>query len=202
MKRHLFLIIFFLANLFYCQEKQFIDLIFNNKSNFEILKTFKGKIPSKFLVLNETITFNECNFHLSKEELSEPEKSDEHSKFGNCYIFSNEKLDKLISEKEKLRLSSFTRKYKSKRLFPISNKNIKIIHNKRETKKFYFQVSETLYTENKEYAFVTVDIYNFNDWFVSKDDDGYYLFGYIIFIFKNNGDGKWNIIDKHERLIL
>lgn len=202
MKIRIILPLFFLVSIsIYSQEKEFTDLIFNDKSNFQILKIFKHKIPKRYLVLNQTTKFSDKNFHLTERELSEPEKSDEHSRFLNSYIFRNENLDKLFDEKEKIRLSLLAKNSTPKIIYTISNKNVKIIDNKKVAKKVYFQISEPLFTENENYAFLILDIYNFDKSSVSDDDDGYFLYGYVIFVFQKMNHNDWKIMDKYERII-
>src|SRR4029079_12840865 len=116
-----------------------------------------------FYVLDKTDKWNTYRFHLDEDLTSDSVRKrlehDEHSPYNHSYIFSDTVIDKLFSESEKHRMYKIAQTIRP-RQFVHTFKLFKPIKSFDTAKYgFFFSVTDPVFTQNKQYAFVDMITY-------------------------------------------
>lgn len=185
------------------QDNTIIKLAFSDKTNFDITTSLGNKIPTVYYVLNMTDKWGKYRFHLDEDLTSDSVRRslelDEHSPYNHSYIFRDTVLARLFSEREKLQLYKLTQTIKPRQLTD-TFKLFKLIKSYNAAKYgFFFSVTDPIFTQDKQYAFV--DIITFKkDKETENINDAY--FGTTILIYQNIKGEGWTRIKKRDHLIL
>lgn len=187
MKNIIALIFSFFTVLGFSQDSEIYKSVFENKENFKFLDWIDEGIKEKmiyykvldtnFLLHSKTFKY-EHNIYYSKDlidSLTLLSKGDYHSE---TRILNAKKNSKLFTLDEQDYLYNEALKAKPQKVVINSNK-VKLIKEILLDESFYFQVSNIIYSENKQKAYLVVSAYG----------NGH-LYGYSFFIFALNND-KW-----------
>ena len=195
-------ILLFISFSCYSQSNELYDIVFSNKANFDVLKAFGNKIPSKYIILSTTQTWDSTTFYLNNIDLKNPLVLDkiiknEYHPYHYSYLFSNKLLDEKISMEEKIFLAE-----KSKKIIasPIDLKGKNYYTSKISSKKgFYFSVSDPIYTSSNDYAFLYLVI---KQKYKVQNEEWIEKFATLTFMFQKNSQGKWDQIGIKQYLVL
>lgn len=187
MKNIIALIFSFFTVLGFSQDSEIYKSVFENKENFKFLDWIDEGIKEKmiyykaldtnFLLHSKTFKY-EHNIYYSKDlidSLTLLSKGDYHSE---TRILNAKKNSELFTLDEQDYLYNEALKAKPQKVVINSNK-VKLIKEILLDESFYFQVSNIIYSENKQKAYLVVSAYG----------NGH-LYGYSFFIFALNND-KW-----------
>lgn len=187
MRNIIALIFSFFTVLGFSQDSEIYKSVFENKENFKFLDWIDEGIKEKmiyykvldtnFLLHSKTFKY-EHNIYYSKDlidSLTLLSKGDYHSE---TRILNAKKNSELFTLDEQDYLYNEALKAKPQKVVINSNK-VKLIKEILLDESFYFQVSNIIYSENKQKAYLVVSAYG----------NGH-LYGYSFFIFALNND-KW-----------
>lgn len=187
MKKLITIIFIFFTVLGFSQDSEIYKSVFENKENFKFLDWIDEGIKEKmiyykvldtnFLLHSKTFKY-ENNIYYSKDlidSLTLLSKGDYHSE---TRILNAKKNSELFTLDEQDYLYNEALKAKPQKVVINSNK-VKLIKEILLDESFYFQVSNIIYSENKQKAYLVVSAYG----------NGH-LYGYSFFIFALNND-KW-----------
>lgn len=187
MKKLITIIFIFFTVLGFSQDSEIYKSVFENKENFKFLDWIDEGIKEKmiyykvldtnFLLHSKTFKY-EHNIYYSKDlidSLTLLSKGDYHSE---TRILNAKKNSELFTLDEQDYLYNEALKAKPQKVVINSNK-VKLIKEILLDESFYFQVSNIIYSENKQKAYLVVSAYG----------NGH-LYGYSFFIFALNND-KW-----------
>lgn len=187
MKNIIALIFSFFTVLGFSQDSEIYKSVFENKENFKFLDWIDEGIKEKmiyykvldtnFFLHSKTFKY-EHNIYYSKDlidSLTLLSKGDYHSE---TRILNAKKNSELFTLDEQDYLYNEALKAKPQKVVINSNK-VKLIKEILLDESFYFQVSNIIYSENKQKAYLVVSAYG----------NGH-LYGYSFFIFALNND-KW-----------
>lgn len=187
----------------FSQDNTIIKLAFSDKTNFDIITRFYRKRPTTFYVLDKTDKWNPYRFHLDEDLTSDSVRKhlerDEHSHYNHSYIFRDTVLDKLFSESEKQRLYKLAQTRKPRQIAD-TFKLFKLIKSFNTAKYgFFFSVTDPIFTQDKQYAFVDIITYK-KDKETEKLNYAYY--GTTLLIYQNIKGKGWIRVKKRDYLIL
>jgi hypothetical protein len=146
------------------QHFDLIKLALEDSSNFNLTKALDNQKPQHIFLLEETDVWNPTRFKIENVDLSSETqiqsfKTDEHHPYNWSYLFKDSVLNQLISEKEKDLLFKKAVTTKSKRL-TLKGSNFSLIRSyKKAGIGYFFSISEPLYTEDQEFAFIDFNIF-------------------------------------------
>lgn len=195
-------ILLFISFSSYSQSNELYDIVFSNKANFDVLKAFGDRIPSKYIILSTTQTWDSTTFYLNNIDLKNPVVLDkiiknEYHPYHYSYLFSNKLLDEKISMEEKMNLAEKSKAFKTS---PINLKgNNYYTSNIISKKGFYFSVTEPIYTSSNDYAFLYLVIKQKNK---VQNEEWIEKFATLTFMFQKNSQGKWEQIGIKKYLVL
>jgi len=187
----------------FAQENAIIKLAFSDKTNFDITTFLDHKKPTVFYVLKKTDKWNIYRFHMDKDLTSDSVRKrlerDEYSPYNHSYIFRDTVISRLFSDSEKQRLFNHTKAIQPKELAD-TFKVFKLIKSFSAAKiGFFFSVSEPIFTQDKQFAFVDIITYK-------KDKEtkklNYAYFGTTIIIYQYIEGKGWTRIKKRDHLLL
>lgn len=185
MKKLITIIFIFFTVLGFSQDSEIYKSVFENKENFKFLDWIDEGIKEKmiyykvldtnFLLHSKTFKY-ENNIYYSKDlidSLTLLSKGDYHSE---TRILNAKKNSELFTLDEQDYLYNEALKAKPQKVVINSNK-VKLIKEILLDESFYFQVSNIIYSENKQKAYLVVSAYG----------NGH-LYGYSFFIFALKND--------------
>jgi hypothetical protein len=187
----------------FSQDNDIIKLAFSDKSNFDITTSLDNKKPSAFFVLNMTGKWNTYRFHLDEDLTSDSVRKhlerDEHSPYNHSYIFTDILLNKLFSDSQKQYVYEVAQSIRPRQLTD-TFKVFKLIKSFKTAKNgFFFSVTDPIFTQDKQYAFVDITTYK-------KDEEteqlNYAYFGTTLIIYQYIKGKGWTRIKKRDHLIL
>jgi hypothetical protein len=174
----------------YCQQTDFVELVFRNKNNLRITETFHS-YPEKIYLLAKPILWNRDRLIVNKN-------SRRHAEARNPYVFLDSSVARLFSEEEKNNLSA---KVSDSNLVKLEtrDKKVHLIHSPMKIKGFLFSMTNPIYNSDSTYAFVDLHVY-FKNNRTSDFDQAYY--GSILFLFRRTIKEGWTLIKQIEEIIL
>ena len=187
----------------FSQDNGLIKLAFRDLSNFDITTSLDNKKPNVFYVLNKTIEWNTCRFHIDKDLSSETVRKklerDEHSPYTYCYIFRDTSVNKLFNDNEKKHLYQFSKSILP-RLLVDTFTVFKLIKSYEKAKNdFFFSVTDPIFTTDNQFAFLDITTFK-------KDKDieelRFAYFGHTFLIYENLKGKGWTRIKKIDYLVL
>jgi len=187
----------------FSQDNGIIKLAFSDKSNFDITTRLDNKKPTVFYVLNKTDKWSTYRFHLDEDLTSDSVRKklerDEHSPYNHSYIFRDTLLDRLFTDMEKQRLYSLAQSIKPRQLAD-TFKLFKLIKAFDLAKNgFFFSVTDPIFTQNKQYAFIDITTYKKDK---ETEELNHAYFGMTLLIYENIKGKGWTRIKKLDYLIL
>jgi len=197
MKKLITIFFTFFTVLGFSQESEIYKSVFENKENFKFLDWMDEAIKEKMIyykvldtnLLLHSKTFKyEHNIYYSKDlvdSLTVLSKGDYHSE---TRILNAKKNSELFTFDEQDYLYNEALKAKTQNVVINGNK-VKLINEIPLDETFYFQVSNIIYSESKQKAYLMVNAYG----------NGH-LYGYSFFIFALNND-KWEQISEDVNIV-
>lgn len=203
MKPLLFILFLFCWKISFSQEYEILKLAFKDSFNFDITRALGNIKPTRYYVLNKTNNWNRYRFHidddLTTESVIKKLKQDEHSRYNHSYSFKDTLLNKLFNESEKQYLIKLSKSIQPRQLID-TFKVFRLVKSFKKAKSgFFFSVSEPIYSQNKQFAFL--DITTFKKDKETKELKFAY-FSHTLLIYKNLEEKGWTRIKKIDYLIL
>lgn len=185
------------------QDNGLIKLVFKDKSNFEITTLLGNKKPAVYFVLSKTDKWNMYRFHLDEDLTSDSVRkklaSDEHSPYNHSYLFRDTALDLLFNETEKQYLHRVAQSMKPRQLTDTFHV-FKLIKSFNTAKNgFFFSVTDPVFTQNKQYAFIDITIFKKEK---ETEDFNHAYFGTTLLVYEYIKKKGWSRIKKRDYLIL
>lgn len=199
--RIIFLLFFGVTS--FAQDDGLIKLVFKDKSNFDITTRFNNNKPAVYYVLSKTVKWSIYRFHLDKDLTSDSVIKelvrDEHSHYNQTYLFSDTSLDRLFSSNTKQHLHRVAEAMEPRQLTD-TFKVFKLIESFNAAKYgFFFSVTDPIFTQDKQYAFVDISIFKKDK---ETEELNYAYFGTTILIYQYIKAKGWVRLKKVDRLIL
>lgn len=202
--KQLFSILILLISLkAHSQAKEIYHLTFTDKSNFNIVTSLDHKLPKTLLIIDTTKGWNLKRFWLpdfdgkDKQKVIKQVQYDEHHPYFHSYLFSDTSLDRLFTDSVKQALYEKSKKIKSKTI-SLVGPNYKTIRSSNKIKGYYFNVSEPIFSDDKNFAFIDLTIF-YKEKYNQPLNETY--FGTICIVYQRQGNG-WKKIAKKNWLIL
>ncbi|SKB27128.1 hypothetical protein [Daejeonella lutea] len=197
------LIACFISSVCFSQTNELYTLAFKKKENFKILSAFNQRIPETFEVINTTEKWNPQTFFLKDLDLRNPKvidslKYEEHHPYLFAYLFSNPKLDALIPDAEKERLSKRASQIKPSKI-AFKGNGFQLVERFNKPLGFYFLIASPVYSTDNRYAFLKISVKEKRVFLDEKMDDYYAI---LTIMFEKDLNGKWKQIGIKDHLIL
>lgn len=198
-----FITLLLFTTLCFSQDNEIIKLAFSDRSNFDITTFGDNKKPTTYYVLNKTDKWNKYRFHLNEDLTSDSVRKkleqDEHSYYNHSYIFRDTIVDRLFSDTVKQHLYKLAQSNQPRQLAD-TFKVFKVIKSFGAAKNgFFFSVTDPIFTQDKQYAFIDIAVYIKNKY---TEDVNYAYFGMILLIYENIKGKGWTRIQKFGNIIL
>ncbi len=163
---------------------------------------FGDKIPKKFQIGNQTISWYEDTFYIkglniNDEKMMNQIKNDEHNSYFSKYLFSNLELNSLLNDKEKENLSIESLSQKKSKI-NLKGENFFTVEKLNKKNQFFFYVTKPVYTSDNNFAFIYIDA-NKEQYFENEIPEEYY--GYVLVVFKKINN-EWKQIAIKDWIIL
>jgi len=201
----------------YCQTNDIMQIALKDKSNFKVMTALRGKIPSKFIVLQTTKKWDTQNFILDGSDLENPQikkqmDSGTYEKYNKMYsntyanpylqtyLFTDTLLNKRIDKSERLRLKESALKQTIKKVSFAGQNYLTVSSYHKINKGYFMTVSEPVFTTDKKYGFVSFDIYNLGE--EKFDNMKQYYFGQVTIVYQKQKNNTWKKIASKDHFIL
>jgi hypothetical protein len=185
------------------QTEEIYRLTFSDRSNFKLTTCLQHKLPQTFFILDTTDRWNYNRFWLrdfdskDKKSVIKEIESDEHHPYFHSYLFSVTALNRKFSDKTKQKLCNKSKELRS-RFLKLNASNYKTISSEKNLKGFYFVVSEPIFSDDKNFAFIDLTVY-YKEKIANPLNETY--FGSIAIVFEKQKNG-WKRIAKKDWLFL
>ena len=200
-----------------CQTNDIMQIALKDRSNFKVMTALRGKLPSKFILLQTTKKWDTQNFVLDSVDLENPQikkqmESGTYDKYNKMYsdtyanpylqtyLFTDTLLSKKIDKTERLQLKKSALKKTIKKV-SFARQNFLTVSSYHKVNKGYFMtVSEPVFTSDKKYAFISFDIYNIGK--KKWDNMNQYYFGQVTIVYQKQKNNTWKKIVSKDHVIL
>lgn len=200
----IFFLILFLSQELRAQQFDWPAIIFEDSSNFRILRSFDDKFPKKYIVISESLQWGPERFKLDESSEDSTVRAkiarSEHHLYNSYYIFRDTQLNKLISPAEKQYLFDQASTQNS-RAMPVNKSKYRLIKSYETAPPgFFFHVSSPIYSTDKNIAYVDVCIYKKTKYTSGFLDSS---FATLLLIYKYSPESDhWSLLKKIGYLIL
>ncbi len=201
----------------YGQTKDIMQIALKDRSNFKIMKALRGKLPSKFILLQTTKKWDTQNFVLDSVDLENPlikkqMESGTYEKYNKMYsdtyanpylqtyLFTDTLLSKKIDKTERLQLKKSALKKTIKKVSFAGQNYLTVSSYHKVNKGYFMTVSEPIFTSDKKYAFVSFYIYKIGQ--EKWDNMNQYYFGDVTLVYEKQKDKTWKRIICKDNVIL
>ena len=203
MKQLLISFVCLIATSAFAQTDEIYRLTFSDTSNFRLTTILDHKMPKAFVIIDTTEAWNSNRFWLkdfdgkSKAIVIKKIQHDEHHPYFHTYFFSDSTLDSIFPDQTKRQFAEKSRSFRSRKV-KLQGENYKTVSSSNKVKGFYFVISEPMFSDDKNFAFLDMTVFYKENGRQSFNETYY---GSIALVFQKIGN-TWKRIGKKDWLIL
>jgi hypothetical protein len=185
------------------------QLLFGDRSNFEITARFGNQRFATVHVLRTTDKWESCRFFLKDDVTSDSVMqaigSDEHHHYNNCFIFKDPKLNTLFTASDKEHLYRCALALKPRRLVKRPDTYRLIKSYKTAKPGYFYSLTDPIFSLDKQFAFI--ELVSYFKPRKHEKAEGYNQYNTTYFartflIFQNTREKGWTRVEKIDYLIL